>query len=161
MTRRQSFASLHEFARSFLDVAGISTESGRYYASLVRYYTVYKLQRMPVRVARLYLLCFAFHRFRQINDNLIEAFIHLVQQYEKWARAAAQEAMLKAQSDAGSRLQAAGKLLGLFVDETIADGTPFSKVRKQAFALLEREQFEPVSGYLRNVAFDRAGFKKR
>jgi hypothetical protein len=82
---------------------------------------------MPVRVARLYLLCFAFHRFRQINDNLIEAFIHLVHQYEKWARAAALEAMLKAQSDAGSRLQAAGKVLGLFVDETIADSTPFSK----------------------------------
>lgn len=157
--RRQSFASLHAFARGFLELAGISTESGRYYASLVRYYTVYKLRRMPVRVTRLYLLCFAFHRFRQINDNLIEAFIHLVHQYEKSARAAALDAMQAAQDDAGSRLQAAGKVLRLFIDETIADSTPFRKVRTQAFALLEREQFEPVSGYLRNVAFDRAGFE--
>jgi TnpA family transposase len=159
VARRQSFAPLHAFARDFLDTTGISTESGRYYASLVKYYTVYKLRRMPARVTRLYLLCFAFHRFRQINDNLIEAFIHLVHQYEKWARAAAQEAMLNAQTDASSRLQAAGKVLGLFVDRTIADSTPFAKVRKQAFALLDREQFEPVSGYLRNVAFDRAGFE--
>lgn len=159
VARRQSFAPLHEFARSFLDNAGISTESGRYYASLVKYYTVYKLRRMPTRVTRLYLLCFAFHRFRQINDNLIEAFIHLVHQYEKSARAAAQEAVLTAQADASSRLQAAGKVLSLFVDETITDATPFEKVRKQAFVLLEREQFEPVSGYLRNVAFDRAAFE--
>jgi TnpA family transposase len=157
--RRQFFAPLHAFARSFLDVAGISTESGRYYASLVKYYTVYKLRRMPTGVTRLYLLCFAFHRFRQINDNLIEAFIHLVHQYEKSARAAAQEAMLRAQVDASSRLQAAGKVLRLFVDDTIADTTPFAKVRKQAFTLLEREQFEPVSGYLRNVAFDRAALE--
>ena len=55
-------------------------------------YTVYKLQRMAVQTARLYLLCFAYHRFRQINDNLVEAFIHLVDQYEKQAKLAAAHA---------------------------------------------------------------------
>jgi hypothetical protein len=69
-----------------LIVAPISTESGRYYAPLVKFYTVYKLQRMPESTTRLYLLCFAYHRFRQINDNLMEAFIHLVDQYEQQAK---------------------------------------------------------------------------
>jgi hypothetical protein len=49
----------------------------KYYASLVQFYTVYKLQRMAVPTARLYLLCFASYRFRQISDNLIEAFLYL------------------------------------------------------------------------------------
>jgi hypothetical protein len=43
---------------------------------------------MAVPTVRLYLLCFASHRFRQINDNLIEAFIHLVDQYEQQAKLA-------------------------------------------------------------------------
>ncbi len=34
-------------------------------------------------VARLYLLCFAYDRFRQVNDHLIEAFIRLVNDYEQ------------------------------------------------------------------------------
>src|SRR5260370_18048485 len=55
---------------------------------------------MATGIVRLYLLCFAYHRFRQINDNLIEAFIHLLDQYEKDAKlsaeAAAQQALLAA-----------------------------------------------------------------
>ena len=70
----------------------------KYYASLVQFYTVYKLQRMAVPTTRLYLLCFAYHRFRQINDNLVEAFIHLVDQYEQQAKLAAEIAAAKAMS---------------------------------------------------------------
>lgn len=33
---------------------------------------------------------FAHHRFRHINDDLTEAFIYLVDQYEKQAKAAAE-----------------------------------------------------------------------
>ncbi|MDE2203066.1 MAG: DUF4158 domain-containing protein, partial [Burkholderiaceae bacterium] len=157
--RRQFFAPLHAFARHFLDATGISTESGRYYASLVKFYSAYKLQHMPPGATRLYLLCFAYYRFRQINDNLIEAFIHLVDQYEKWARAAAQEAMQRALTDASTHLQAAGKVLHLFVDDSIPGNASFSSVKKKAFSLLQRERFALVSNYMRNVAFDRAGFE--
>jgi hypothetical protein len=81
IARRKFFQPLYEFAHTFLVTTGISNESVKYYASLVQFYTVYKLQRIAVATTRLYLLCFAYHRFRQINDNLIEAFIHLIDQY--------------------------------------------------------------------------------
>ena len=157
--RRRFFQPLHEFARTFLGTAGLSVESGKYYASLVKFYTVYKLQRMAQGTTRLYLLCFAFHRFRLINDNLIEAFIHLVHQYEKLAKRAAEEAMQKAMVDAAEHLQAAGQVLSLFTDTSIPDEAPFMAVKEQAFTLLEREQFPVVSDYLRNIAFDKVGFE--
>lgn len=69
--RRKFFQPLHDFARTFLTSAGLSVESGKYYSSLVKFYTVYSMRRMAPSTARLYLLCFAYHRFRQINDNLI------------------------------------------------------------------------------------------
>lgn len=91
--RRKFFQPLYDFAQTFLATAGISNESGKYYASLVKFYTVYKLQRMSLATTQLYLLCFAYHRFRQINDNLIEAFMHLVDQYEKQGKLEAEAAV--------------------------------------------------------------------
>ncbi|MBW8831149.1 MAG: Tn3 family transposase [Burkholderiales bacterium] len=157
--RRKYFQPLHEFARSFLVAAGLSAESGKYYASLVKFYTVYKLQRMPKAATRLYLLCFAFQRFRQINDNLIDAFIHLVDQYEKQARQAAEAAMQKALTDAGENLKAAGEVLRLFIDNSIPAKRPFAEVKKKAFALLQPERFAATADYLRDVAFDKAAYE--
>lgn len=157
--RRKFFQPLHEFAHGFLATAGLSNESGKYYASLVKFYTVYKLQRMALPTARLYLLCFAYHRFRQINDNLIEAFIHWVDQYEKQAKLAADVAMQHALAGAADNLQAAGQVLSLFVDSSIAGETPFSVVKEKAFGLLEAERFPSVSAYMRNITFDKVGFE--
>lgn len=157
--RRKFFQPLHEFAQAFLAKAGLSNESGKYYASLVKFYTVYKLQRMQKGTTRLYLLCFAFHRFRQINDNLIEAFIHLVDHYEKLAKRAAQEAMQQALADASENLQAAGEVLNLFIDKSIPDDAPFTVVQEKAFSLLEPETFPAVADYLRNITFDKTRFE--
>ena len=136
---------MYEFAKSFLAEAGLSNESGKYYASLVKFYTVYKLQRMPLPTTHLYLLCFAFHRFRQINDNLIEAFIHLVGQYEKQAKQAAFDAMQRVLIEAGDNLNAAGAVLALFVDSSIPGDASFASVKEKAFNLLEPEKFPIVS----------------
>ncbi|MGC8035211.1 hypothetical protein ACP3WA_24035, partial [Salmonella enterica] len=108
-------------------------------------YTVYKLQRMPVATARLFLLCFAYHRFLQINDNLIEAFVHLVDQYEAEAKSAAETAMQQAFIDATANLKAAGQVLTLFIDKSIAENVPFAQVKEKAFSLLQPEQFAVVA----------------
>lgn len=76
--RRRFFQPIYDLAQTFLPSAGLSNDSVRYYASLVEFYSVYKLRRMAASTTQLYLLCFTHRRFREINDNLIEAFIHLV-----------------------------------------------------------------------------------
>ena len=157
--RRKFFQPLYEFGQTFLVSAGLSNESVKYYASLVQFYTVYKLQRMAAPAARLYLLCFAYHRFRQINDNLVDSFIHLVDQYEKQAKLAAEAATMKAMTEAGTSLKAAGQVLNLFLDQSIADKTPFSKVKQKAFSLLEPERFALVSDYMRDIEFDKTAFE--
>ena len=159
VARRKFFQLLYEFGQTFLAQAGLCNESVKYYASLVQFYTVYKLQRMAVPTTRLYLLCFAYHRFRQINDNLIDAFIYLVDQYEQQAKLAAETAAMKAMTDASANLQAAGQVLNLFIDQSIPGKTPFSKVKKKAFSLLEAERFAQVSDYMRNTEFDKTALE--
>jgi TnpA family transposase len=155
VARRKFFEQLHEFGQTFLASAGLSNESVKYYAALVQFYTVYKLQRMAVQTARLYLLCFAYHRFRQINDNLVEAFVHLVDQYEKQAKLASEASAIKAMTEASTNLKAAGQVLNLFLDQSIADRTPFSKIKQKAFSLLDRERFALVADYMRDIEFDK------
>ncbi len=155
VARRTFFAPLYAFGQTFLAAAGLSNESVKYYASLVQFYTVYKLQRMAGPTTQLYLLCFAWHRFRQINDNLIDAFIHLIDQYEKQAKVAAVLAAQQALTEASANLTAAGQVLDLFIDPSIADTTPFSTVKHRAFALLDPARFALVSAYMRTIAFDK------
>ena len=157
--RRQFFEPLYEFGQAFLAAAGLSNESVKYYASLVQFYTVYKLQRMPWPTTRLYLLCFAYHRFRQLNDNLIDAFIHLVDQYEQQAKVAAETAAIQAMAEASANLNAAGEVLNLFIDPSISGKTPFSKIKQKAFSLLEPERFPQVADYMRNIEFDKTAFE--
>jgi hypothetical protein len=157
--RRAFFAPLYAFAQRFLDATGISADSIRYYASLVTFYTVYRLRRMAPGVARLYLLCFTCHRFRQVNDRLIEAFICLVNDYEQTARQAAGEAAQNALTEAGTHLKAAGEVLRLFVDGSIPYNASFASVRQRAFALLAPERIETVAQYMCNVTFDKASFE--
>jgi TnpA family transposase len=157
--RRRVFQPLNEFAATFLETAGLSQESAKYYASLVKYYTVYKLRRMAPATARLYLLCYAYYRFRQINDHLVEAFIHWVDHYEAMAKQTAEEARQQALAQAQENLQAAGQVLTLFVDPSIPAETPFAEVKQQAFALLAPEQFPTVSQYMGRMAFDKTAYE--
>src|ERR1017187_5428174 len=112
---------------------------------------------MPAVNTRLYLLCFAYHRFRQINDNLIEAFIHLVGQYEKQAKLAAEEEARRALTETSEHLEAAGQVLELFVDDSVPADAPFAYVKDKAFALLEPAHFPLVSAFMRNIRFDKTG----
>ncbi len=112
---------------------------------------------MAAPTTRLYLLCFASHRFRQINDNLIDAFVHLINQYEKQAKLAAVLAAQQALTEASAHLTAAGQVLDLFIDPSIPDTTPFSMVKHKAFSLLDPERFSLVSAYMRTITFDKTG----
>jgi len=67
-------------------------------------------------------------RFRQINDNLFEAFIHVVDQYEQQVKLASETASTNAMTEASANLRAAAQVLDLFVDQLIADETPFVEV---------------------------------
>ncbi|MBB6244447.1 Tn3 family transposase [Rhodanobacter sp. MP1X3] len=159
VSRRQAFQPLHAFAAKFIAGVGISQESSKYYASLVAYYTVYKLQRMEPLVARLYLLCYAYHRYREINDHLVEAFTVRVENYARAARQASDDAMQQALIEGSQSLKAAGEILNLFVDISLPDSASFGAIKTKAYTYLSPERIPVVADYMRNIAFDKTGFQ--
>lgn len=69
--RGEQIRDLYRLAERLLPELAISNDSVRYYASLVMYYSVYRLKRFGEWTAYLYVLCFVHHRYRQFHDNLI------------------------------------------------------------------------------------------
>jgi hypothetical protein len=74
-----------------LPALGISNENIKYYASLVGYYSIYKLKRMAPKTAYLYLVCFIANRYCRGHDNLVNSLLYRVNQYIASAKKAAKD----------------------------------------------------------------------
>jgi hypothetical protein len=99
---------------ALLPELGISNDSITYYAALVDYYTVQKLQQLTQSMARLYLLCFLLQRYQRINDNLINALIYQVRKVLSAAKVCLQERLLSDSLEGSKNVQHLGRSLIYF-----------------------------------------------
>lgn len=154
IARSQALELLYRAAQALLPELGLSNDSLAYYAALVDYYTVQKLQQLPAGVARLYLLCFLLQRYRKINDNLVQALVYQVRKVETAAKAAMEQQVLAWQWEGQANLERLGQILNLFLDPGIADSVSFGEVKQRAFGILEPEPFQRATQYLNDQGFD-------
>ena len=158
--RGKQMRELYELSQKLLPHLKISNENIRYYASLVDYYSVYKLRRLGESVVYVYLLCFIQHRYQKLHDNLIQSLLHHVRKHSDEAKAAAKELVYNVKVATNADLQKAGKVLKLFTDDDVAGSVPFEEVRKKAFAVINAAELEFVAQYLATRAgFDETGFQ--
>ena len=137
--KRTTLAPMHHAAKKLLPLLGIAQQNIDYYASLIHYYTIFDLRRMKPEQSHLYLLCYTWQRYRQLSDNLVEAFNHHLRQIQQETKEDAETAYVQAMARRQQEAPQVGRVLLLYVDETVDDATPFGAVRKQAFTILPRE----------------------
>jgi hypothetical protein len=80
---RATLAPFYAIAKALLPNLDISPLNIAYYASLADYYTIYDLRRLPSGLCHLYLLCYAWQRYRQLSDNLVDALGYHMQRIRK------------------------------------------------------------------------------
>lgn len=146
--KKEQMTPLYHMAESVIPRLDISSESIKYYASLVGYYSVYKLKRFEKTEALLYLLCFIFHRYQKANDNLIDCLNHYMRHYWDSARKSARERIYLSQKETGENIRKAGKALEVFLDDSMDATTPIAVVREQAFTILEREKLSQAARHM-------------
>jgi TnpA family transposase len=158
--RGEQTRELYQLSQKLLPHLRISNENIRYYASLVDYYSVYKLRRMSESVVYVYLLCFIQHRYQKLHDNLIQSLLHHVRKHGDDARDAAKELVYSFRVPANADLPKAGQVLRLFTDDGVAGSTSFEEVRRKAFAMLSAVKIDSVADYLSTKArFDETAFQ--
>ena len=136
----------------------ISSESVKYYASLIDHYTVRRLTLLAAGSARLYLTCFAHFKVQKINNNLLKGFIYLVENYIEEAKETAKDDVYEHKVESSEKLQNAAEVWDLFTDETIHDQIAFGRVRNKAFALVHKDAFEEVKRLILEKAVDKEEF---
>lgn len=146
--RRNDLAQLYAVAALILPRLDVSNETIKYYASLVGYYTVFRLKRLNEHDVQLYLLCFLYHRYQKANDNLIDCLIYLVRQYWDGAKKSAKERMYLSQKESGENIKKAGKALEVFIDDRLDEATPIAEVQEQAYTILERKKLSQAAQHI-------------
>jgi hypothetical protein len=71
--KRATLETLYRIAKTVLPKLAISKQNLNYYAGLANFYTIYDLRRLRPEQTSLYLLCYAWQRYRQLTDNLVDA----------------------------------------------------------------------------------------
>lgn len=67
---------MYEFSKVFIPSLGLSKNAIRYYADIAEQYAASRLRRLSKPQQKLYSLCFVYHRYQQIIDNLIVSFCY-------------------------------------------------------------------------------------
>lgn len=110
--------------------------------SLANFYTVHDLRSLKVDQTHLYLLCYAWQRYRQLTDNLVDAMAYHMKQLEDESSAGAKQSFVAEQVRRYQETPQVGRLLLLYVDDTVADATPFGNVRQRAYQIMPKDALQ-------------------
>ena len=143
--KRAILEPLHRKACDILPVLNISQQNLLYYASLANFYTVYDLRNLKPEQTRLYLLCYAWVRYRQFSDNLVDAMFFHMKQLEDESRSVAKQLMADVQEKHRRETSKIGRLLSLYVDDSVPDPTTFGEVRRRAWKIMPREALKSTA----------------
>ncbi len=158
--RGQQINHPYRLAKKLLPALDISNESIKYYASLVTYYSVFRLKQLDENMRYFYLLCFIYHRYQRLHDNLLACLIYKVRGYTEQTKTAAKERVYQQRLDTNQALQKAGHVLKLFTDDTITHNTSFQEVQVKAFAILERQKLAAIADQMTTkIGFDETAFQ--
>jgi hypothetical protein len=85
--KRTKLEPLYRSLRRCYPELAISQQNLHYYASLANFYTTYDLRHLKAEQTHLYLLCYAWLRYRQLTDNLVDALGYHMKQLEDEGKA--------------------------------------------------------------------------
>ncbi|WP_437891267.1 DUF4158 domain-containing protein, partial [Phytobacter sp. V91] len=143
--KRATLDPLHRKACDILPALNISQQNLLYYASLANFYTVYDLLNLRPGQTRLYLLCYSWIRYRQFSDNLVDAMFFHMKQLEDESRSVAKQLMADVQEKHRRETSKIGRLLSLYVDDSVPDPTTFGEVRRRAWKIMPREALKSTA----------------
>lgn len=142
--KRATLEPLYRIAKILLPKLSISRQNMNYYASMANFYTIYDLRRLRPEQTYLYLLCYAWQRYRQLTDNLLDSLGYHMKQLEDETKVKANKRYFLEQGRRQKETPQVGRLLLLYVDDEVADTTPFGIIRQRAFTIMPRDALQSI-----------------
>lgn len=142
-------APLHRADCDILPSLNISQPNLLYYASWANFYTVYDLRELKPDQTRFYLPCYAWGRYRQFSDNLVDAMFLHIKLLGNESRSLARQLLADVREKHRRETSKIGRLLSLYADGSVPDPTTFGEVRRHAWKIMPREALKTTAQRMR------------
>jgi TnpA family transposase len=138
--------SLYQFSKTILPDFQISEQNIHYYADCINYYSTYELTQLQKPMYYLYLLCYIYHRYQKMDDNLAQAFMYQVDKIKKSASKHASAVFLQEQRKLLADPKSIGRLIGNYANEPLLKSRKvFNEVAEEAYKFISKEKIAEIS----------------
>jgi hypothetical protein len=143
---------LYQFAKYFLPTLLLSKNAVRYYADIAGQYAASRLRRLDKPQQWLHALCYIYHRYQQIMDNLITSFMYHTRAITVDAKAYAVKAAAEYHSGLVVDLPKLAKFLKWFPNRKT--GLDHDELNQATYKILPEGQFPALAQFLHGSTFD-------
>ncbi len=148
-----ALVELYNFAKDFLPSLLLSKNAIRYYADLAEQYAASRLRRLSIPHQWLQTLCFVYHRYQQIMDNLITSFMYHTRLIMDDGKVYADKAMTEHNSGLAIDFPKLARFLKWFPKRK--PNLSHEELNQVAYKILPEEQFCVLAQFLEGNTFDK------
>ena len=151
--KAQKIVCLYEFAKTFLPALSLSKNTIRYYADIAEQYAASRLRRLNQPQQWLHALCFVYHRYQQIMDNLIVSFMYHVRMIIANGETFADTAQIEHASKLVVDFPKLAQFLKWFPERD--KKLTYDELNKIAYEILPETQFPSLVEFIEGNHFDK------
>ncbi|NRB25970.1 Tn3 family transposase [Shewanella sp.] len=149
----QRITELYAFAKGFIPSLKLSKNAVRYYADIAEQYASSRLRRLSVPQQWLQVICFVYHRYQQIMDNLIVSFNYHTRAIMDAGKTYASMAHMEYSSGVVVDFPKLAKFLKWFPKRS--KKMTQEELSEMAYSILPKEQFTALAEFLDGKSFDK------
>lgn len=137
----ETLRPVYKIVKRLLPTLNLSQQNMHNYADLINYYTIYDLrEKLNREQSYLYIMCYCWKRFRQVSDNLTNAFSFFFNKIETEINTVTKTTHTNHVMSQREEFIVMKQLAKLYVDEKLPDEISFGLVREKAFKILSKEE---------------------
>ena len=144
---------LYAFAKGFIPSLKLSKNAVRYYADIAEQYAASRLRRLSKPQQWLHAICFVYHRYQQIMDNLIVSFSYHTRAIMDAGKTYASMAHMEHSASVVTDFPKLAEFLKWF--PTRSPDMTQEKLNEMAYSILPKEQFSALAEFLDGKSFDK------
>ncbi len=153
IAKAKGITDLYDFAKKFIPMLKLSKNAVRYYADVAEQYAASRMRRLKKSQQWLYVMCFVYHRYQQIMDNLMISFLYHMRTILDAGKAYADKEQMKHSSRIIVEFPKLAQFLKWFPDRN--QSLTHDELNKVAYSILPEKQFPELADYLVGNAFDK------
>lgn len=151
--KAQGIAELYKFVKIFIPMLKLSKNAVRYYADVVELYPVARLRKLGTTQQWLYAMCFIYHRYQQIMDNLVVSFMYHINSIVDASKIYVAEAQLKHNLAMNVDIPKLVMFLHWFPSRNKI--LTYDELNKVAYEMLPEVQFPVLAEFLQGSSFNK------